>query len=126
MILILGAGISGLSASYHIGHDKCIVLEKENTSLGHLRSNKKDGFIWDQGPHVSFTNNSYVQELFAKSLNNKFLEYEVRTGNYYKGHWIDHPAQSNLYQVPEPLRKQCVDSFLEARQTFSETLKPEN
>jgi hypothetical protein len=24
--------------------------------------------------------------------------------NYYQGHWIDHPAQSNLHQIPEPMR----------------------
>ena len=35
--------------------------------------------------------------------------------NYFKGHWIDHPAQSNLYQIPEPLRTQCLNSFLESR-----------
>ncbi len=44
--------------------------------------------------------------------------------NYYHGHWIDHPAQSNLYQVPEPLRTECFKSFLESRS--QELNKPAN
>jgi len=31
--------------------------------------------------------------------------------------WIDHPAQTCLYQVPEPLRTQCLESFLETVRT---------
>ena len=45
----------------------------------------------------------------------EFEEVQAEVVNYYKGHWIDHPAQSNLYQIPEPLRTQCLNSFLESR-----------
>ena len=31
--LILGAGISGISASFHIGHEKCLILEKNDYAL---------------------------------------------------------------------------------------------
>ncbi len=45
----------------------------------------------------------------------EFEEVQAEVVNYYRGHWIDHPAQSNLYQIPEPLRTQCLKSFLESR-----------
>jgi len=113
--LILGAGLAGLSASYHIGHDKCLILEKHLHNCGHLHSETREGFTWDQGPHVSFTKSDYVRDLFAKSVLGEFDEYEVKIANYYQGHWINHPAQSNLYQVPEPLRSRCLESFLQTR-----------
>lgn len=115
MIVILGAGLAGLSCSYHLGHERCIVLEKSGRAFGHIGSEQQGGFTWDQGPHVSFTKSEYVKTLFAESVDGEFDEYEVRVGNYYRGHWIDHPAQTSLHQVPQPLRSQCVDSFLEAR-----------
>ena len=127
MILIIGAGLSGLSCSYHLGHKNCILLEKHYKPYGHIGTDHRSGFVWDQGPHVSFTKNEYVRRLFAESVENKFDEYEVAVGNYYKGHWIDHPAQSSFHQIPEPLRTQCLDSFLKNRRySIKEGLEPSN
>lgn len=120
MNLILGAGLSGLSASYHLGHQNCRILEKRRHAFGHVASEYRNGFTWDEGPHVSFTKSEYVRALFAESVQGEFLEYPVRTANYYQSHWIDHPAQSNLYQVPEPLRSACIESFLlEEQRTYA-------
>lgn len=113
--LILGGGISGVSASYHIGHDTCAILEKESFSLGILESRTIDGYTWDQGPHVSFTKHDYVKNLFAENIDGQYLEHSATPVNYYKGLWIDHPVQSNLYQLPEDVRERCVTSFLEQR-----------
>ena len=52
---------------------------------------------------------------FRDLVGGEFEEVQAEVVNYYKGHWIDHPAQSNLYQIPEPLRTQCLNSFLESR-----------
>lgn len=115
MNLILGAGLAGLSASYHLGHERCLLLEKQLHLHGHLHSEQREGFTWDQGPHVSFTKHDYVRQLFAEGVEQEFEEYPVRTSNYFHGHWIDHPAQSSLHQVPEPLRARCLESFLASR-----------
>ncbi|MDA7625462.1 FAD-dependent oxidoreductase [bacterium] len=114
--LILGAGLAGLSSSYHIGHNKCLILEAKSHAFGHIHSEVLDGFTWDEGPHVSFTKHAYVKELFSDAVNDNFEEYEPVTGNYYHGDWINHPAQSNLYQISEPLRTKCLDSFLSSRE----------
>lgn len=115
MIVVLGAGLAGLSASYHLGHDRCLVLERNAYAFGHIRSERRDGFIWDQGPHVSFTKQNYVRQLFEENVEGKFEDIEVQVGNYFHGHWITHPAQTSLYQVPEPIRTDCVESFLKSR-----------
>jgi protoporphyrinogen oxidase len=112
---ILGAGLAGLSSSYHLGHNRCRIFEKNIHAGGHIYSEVVDGFTWDQGPHVSFTKQEYVKELFAKSTDNEYLEYGVETINYYKGTWIPHPAQVNLYAISEPLRTECLNSFLNSR-----------
>ena len=113
--LVLGGGISGISASYHIGHDKCTVLEQGDYSLGILESRTIDGYTWDQGPHVSFTKHDYVKQLFAGNVNGQYEEHAVSPVNFYKGVWLDHPVQSNLYQLPDDLKDRCVASFLDER-----------
>jgi protoporphyrinogen oxidase len=114
MILILGAGLAGISCSYHLNHD-CLVVEKNSYAGGHIYSHQINGFTWDEGPHVSFTKHKYVKDLFEQSVNGEYLEYPVHPTNYYKGNWIPHPAQSNLYAIPEPIRSECLTDFLSTR-----------
>jgi len=124
MYTILGAGLSGISASYHIGHKDCLVFEKKNNPGGHIHSYRESEFVWDQGPHVSFTRNEYVKQLLVFSVNQEYREYTVKTANYYKGNWIPHPAQCNLYAVPQPLRDRFFNGFLSRPE--SENIKPGN
>ena len=116
-VIVLGAGLAGISASFHVGHDRCQVFEKNFYPGGHIRTEFLDGFTWDEGPHISFTKYPYVREMFEKNVDGEFLEYPVETTNYFHGHWVPHPAQSNLYAVPQPLREKCVKDFLAIRQS---------
>jgi protoporphyrinogen oxidase len=123
---ILGAGLSGLTTSFHVGHDNCTIYESKPYYGGHIHSTLRDGFTWDDGPHVSFRPGEYVQKIFAESVEGQFVEGPTCVSNYFRGNWIEHPAQSNLYQVPEPLRTECLNSFLETRKKNPELVKPVN
>lgn len=113
---ILGAGLSGLSASYHLGHNNCKIYEAKPYAGGHAYSHKINGCTWDEGPHISFTQSEYIKDLFEKSVSgSKFFEFETSLTNYYHGNWIPHPAQVNLYAIPNPLRSECIQSFLQSR-----------
>ena len=125
-ITILGAGLAGLSCSFHLGHERCVIFEKKSYAGGHIYSHRKDGCIWDEGPHVSFTKHEYVRKLFEQSVQTNILEFESIVSNYYKKHWIPHPAQSNLYAIPEPLRSNCLSDFLKTRNEQNQTIDPTN
>jgi len=109
-----------------VGHNACEIYESKPYFGGHIYSEVRDGFIWDDGPHVSYTDNEYVKTLFAESVKGQYVEYETYVSNYYRGQWIEHPAQSNLYQISEPLRSQCLKSFLESRAQLASQPKPLN
>lgn len=117
--LILGAGLSGLSASFHLGHGRCLVLEKNASPFGLVHSYSSANYTWDLGPHVSFTKNEYVKDLFSGNVEGEFNELDANVGNYYAGHWVDHPVQANLFQISEPLRSRCVESFLETNRNHN-------
>ena len=101
--------MAGLSASYHLGQENCQIFEQYTFAGGHIHSERREGFTWDEGPHVSFTKHAYVRDLFAAST--EFLEYPVFPTNYYKGSWVPHPAQTNLHAVPLAIREQCLRDF---------------
>jgi protoporphyrinogen oxidase len=123
-VTVLGGGISCLAVGYYVGPEKCLVYEAASHYGGHVYSEEQDGCVWDDGPHVSYTKNEYIQEFFSDLVGGKFEEVTAEVVNYYRGHWIDHPAQSNLYQIPEPLRTRCLNSFLESRVENPEAQAP--
>jgi protoporphyrinogen oxidase len=128
MYTILGAGLSGLSVADHLSRNGIDfqLFEGKSYGGGHIHSKVVDGFVWDEGPHVSFTKYNYVKEYFAANCGQRFLEYATRPVNYYQHNWIPHPAQANMYAVPQPLRSQCIDDIVKARQNEPEGYEPAN
>lgn len=124
-ILILGGGLSGIACSYFIGHQRCLVIEKNDYLGGHIHSHQENGFTWDEGPHVSFTTNARAKDIFEVSSGGKFLEYPVEATNYFNGRWIPHPAQSNLYAADAQTREACLSDFLESRSATEANEKPD-
>lgn len=114
---ILGAGIAGLGCSYYLGHEKCIIFEKNSYHGGHVATHRVDDCQWDEGPHISFTKHESVRGLLSNSANCNVLEFQASVGNWYQGCWISHPAQSNLHAVPKPLAGECLKDFLASRVT---------
>lgn len=121
-ITILGAGLSGLSAAYHLDEDYEI-FEKEDRVGGLCRSIKKDGFIFDYGPHILFPKDEYTQELI-KELLPENLHFQQREAYIYHGKYDIYtrfPFQSHLYGLPVPVVKECIIGFFKALQRTEET-----
>lgn len=110
MIVVLGAGLTGLSFSHHAGHDRCLVLEESTRPLGLARTEQADGAFWDIGPHVSFTKHAYVRHLQQVGCVGRQRSFQALISNHYRGSWISHPAQSHLHQLEPGLRQACLSS----------------
>ena len=81
---------------------------------GHTASFALDsGFIFDDGPHVSFTKNERIQELLAANVDGKYETVPARVNNLWQGHWITHPAQLNLHGLPTDLVVRIISDFVE-------------
>lgn len=116
-VAILGAGISGLGAAQSLKQDNVdvVVYEKKSRPGGHATSHTSNGFIYDDGPHVSFTKDERIKALFAKNVGNEFYTVNVYCNNYWKGQWIKHPAQCNLYGLPAQLKVDILADFFNAQ-----------
>jgi len=74
-----------------------------------------EGFTWDEGPACTIYNNEYVKQLFADGVDGEYEE--CAPGSLIIIRINGRPPQPipYLYQIPEPLRTQCLKSFMEAR-----------
>jgi len=116
-ICVIGAGFAGFGASYHLreaGIDSTI-FEARSVHGGHTSTHGyEDGFLFDEGPHISFTSNKRLQKIFAESLGGPYETLKASVNNYWQGHYIKHPAQVNLHGLPDDLVVKCIEDFTEA------------
>jgi protoporphyrinogen oxidase len=110
--IILGAGISGISASYHLGLKgiKSIILEKDDDWAGLCGNFKIDGFRFDKAIHLSFTENEYVKKIFSNSTD--YIVHKPNSSNFYSGFWTKHPLQNNLYPLPTAVKVKVIADFV--------------
>ena len=116
-VVILGSGMAGFGAAHRLHQEgvPAITYDKNVYYGGHTASFKhSSGFIFDEGPHVSFTKHERLQKLFAESVNEKYEVIHSRPNNYWKGHWIKHPAICNLSGLPTALVVNCLRDFIGA------------
>ncbi len=113
MTIILGAGISGISASYHLNQKgiENIIFEKDDDWGGLCGNFEIDGFRFDKAIHLSFTKDEQVKDLFSKSC--EYIIHKPLAYNYYKGSWLKHPAQNNLEPLKIDEKIDIINDFVE-------------
>jgi protoporphyrinogen oxidase len=117
-IAILGAGMAGFGAAYQLHNEgiASIMYEKRPNYGGHTSSSSfENGFVFDEGPHISFTKVERMQKLFAESVNDEYEVIQAQVNNYWQGYWIKHPAQCNLYGLPTDLVVDILKDFVESQ-----------
>jgi len=96
---ILGAGIAGLAAAKAARDlDKpATVFESRDRAGGLLDNFTVDGFRFDTAVHLSFATEPEVRAVFDLS---PFITHNPEALNWDRGHWLKHPAQTNMYPLP--------------------------
>jgi protoporphyrinogen oxidase len=115
-ILILGAGLAGLSAAWHLQRRNldCQVFEKEKEVGGLCRSKKIDGFTFDCDGHILHFKQPYAFHLIKDVLGNNLVEHERNAWIYSHNRYSRYPFQANLYGLPLSIIKECLLGFIMA------------
>lgn len=124
-VVILGAGLTGLSAAYHLeqqGFHDYRLFEKEPTVGGLCRSINVDGFTFDYTGHLLHIRDAYVQQLIQNIAGLEQCNLIDRKA-FIESHGtqVAYPYQMNLYGLPVDVIAECIEGYLtrKARKTDS-------
>jgi protoporphyrinogen oxidase len=113
-VVILGGGLTGLSAAYHLDDVPSVVLERGDEPGGLCRSFADEGFTFDCTGHLLHLRDPRFRDLVERLAPGVFASHERRALIYSQGTFTPYPFQANLAGLPVDTVKECVGGFVEA------------
>lgn len=123
-ILILGGGLSGLSAGYFLKArpgraGDCLICEKEKEAGGLCRSKAVNGFIFDYDGHLLHFRNKETERFVKGLLGAGSLVFHKRNSWVNAGAYeVPYPFQNFFLRAPAPIAQECLLDFIKARQAY--------
>ena len=110
--VILGSGIAGISAGYHLekSGENVVIYEKDNDWGGLCGNFTIDGFRFDRFVHFTFAPDEYIKNIFEES--SPTFPHPPVSYNYWNGYWLKHPAQNNLWSLPVKEKVKIIEDFV--------------
>lgn len=120
-VLIVGAGLAGLSTAYHLdkfsGKMSRLVLEKSGKVGGRAGSVTDNGFTYDHTGHLLHLHDKYGKKLVLDLLRGNIALHERAASIFSHGAFTRYPFQANTYGLPQEAAADCVAGF--ARNLYS-------
>lgn len=115
---ILGAGLAGLSAAWHLARRgvPVRVFEREGQVGGMAVTLQRDGYRFDLGPHRFYTRNQTVLRLVQELLGNELLVHQRSSRICLNGRFLDYPPNlSSVMRSMEPATSlRCLFDYFNA------------
>ncbi|MCA9697143.1 MAG: FAD-dependent oxidoreductase, partial [Myxococcales bacterium] len=125
-VVILGAGLTGLSAAYHLrgpSPPPFLLVEKESQVGGHARSHREQGHTFDVTGHWLHLRDDRCKALLAALFpqspddpESAWVEVERKTKIHSHGVELEYPFQANLHGLPLEVVQECLLTLVEARE----------
>ncbi len=118
---VLGGGLSGLSFASLVKSSE--VLEKETEFGGLARSIREQGYIFDLGSHIIFSNNQKILDFMLALLGENKIRHRRTTKILYNGKYVKYPFENGLGDLPLVEALGCAYDYILAQ---SKNKKPKN
>ncbi len=127
-IVILGAGLSGLSCAFFFRKKKIrvSVFEKENEPGGLCRSRYKDGFTFDLSGHLLHFRSQDVFSFVKGLLGDNLIKHTRSAWIYTFDKMIPYPFQVYFRYLPENISQKCLRDLKETRNNGHKEMKVNN
>lgn len=112
--IILGAGLSGITTAYFLQqyeqYEDITLLEMESTPGGLCRTIRKEGYLYDIGPHILFSKDTEMLNLMLNVLDEKN---DLKRSNkiLYKDRQVQYPFENDLSKLPPEDLCYCINAF---------------
>ncbi len=118
MIVILGAGLAGLSTAYHLRRAGCRAFalhEREDRPGGLCRSEARDGFTFDYTGHFLHLRTPEAKRLATRLLGDQLATVVRSSWVFSQGVFTRYPFQTNTYGLPVETVKEVLLGYIQAR-----------
>lgn len=117
-VVIIGAGLAGLSTAYYLENNYKVsnykIFEKDFRVGGLCKSESVNGFTFDYTGHLLHLHNDYTKKLIITLLGKNIKKIKRNSWIYSKGVYTPYPFQANLYGLPHSVIKECITGFIKA------------
>ena len=125
-VVIIGAGLAGLSTACHLRGRECVVLEKAEGPGGLAGSRRAGDFTFDYTGHLLHLRDPAVIALIDELLAGELTVHERRAAIYSQETLTPYPFQANTYGLPTQVVYECVAGFVRALLASREPSKDPN
>lgn len=125
-VIIVGAGISGLTIGYILAKRgmQVTILEKEAEVGGLSRSFKYDGFTYDYGPHGLFKNTDRPGQFIKDVMGDELLVVPKKSGVLLKSKFYDWPLKPDvIFKLPWNVKFKALIDLIYRRKYEGGSLK---
>ncbi|HSN96850.1 MAG TPA: NAD(P)-binding protein, partial [Candidatus Nanopelagicales bacterium] len=115
-VAVLGAGLTGLSAAYHLRKAgvPCRVFERLPRPGGHAITLEEEGYRFDRTGHLLHLRDPEIRRLALGWIGPDHLEIERRSRIWSHGVYTRYPFQANTFGLPPDVAHECLLGFVEA------------
>ncbi|MCB1737915.1 MAG: NAD(P)-binding protein [Gammaproteobacteria bacterium] len=117
-VVVLGAGLTGMSAAYHLrqsGHHQLEVFEREVTPGGLVRTQQIDGYGFDYTGHFLHFRDPKIAALIADWIPGGLRKVARKAWIHSHSVFTPYPFQTNLHGLPPAVVKECLLGYIAAR-----------
>lgn len=118
-VVIVGAGLTGISAAYHFEKKNFFnytIVEKEPDIGGLCRSVKQDGYTFDYTGHLLHTSDDYFRSLIETLIGiDQFNVIQRRSFVYSHNSYTPYPFQTHLAGLPTAIIAECLSGFIQRK-----------
>ena len=126
MIVIVGAGLAGLSTAYHLAGTPYQLFEREDEVGGLCRSYRKDGFTFDYTGHLLHFRQPEIKALVERLLAGKLQKHSRKSFIYSHNTYTEYPFQVNTHGLPPEVVRDCLLGFIATLTTMPSPIAPKD
>ncbi len=127
-VAVLGAGLTGMSAAFHLGRAGVPnrIFERLPQPGGHVITVEDGGYRFDRTGHLLHLRDPAIRELVLGWLGGDVLEIERRSMIWSNGAYTRYPFQANTFGLPPAVAYECLHGFVAAHFSKEGKPRPEN
>jgi protoporphyrinogen oxidase len=115
-IAVLGAGLTGMSAAFHLDRARVPhrIFERRTQPGGHVITLEDSGYRFDLTGHLLHLRDPETRALALSWIGGDHLEIQRRSMIWSSGTYTRYPFQANTFGLPPQVAYECVHGFVKA------------